>query len=100
MKTIYKTFQAVHDYDPDQPKLHRVKHLDYLRKALSHLTSSYQCLDSSRPWLCYWILHSLHLLGETFTQEVVDSISDFLSRFVRTRQVHFQVRIFHFQVSE
>ena len=23
-----------------------------------------QCLDASRPWLCYWILHSLELLEE------------------------------------
>ena len=24
---------------------------------------SQQCLDASRPWLCYWILHSMELLN-------------------------------------
>ena len=27
-----------------------------------------QCLDASRPWLCYWILHSLELLDEPIPQ--------------------------------
>ena len=29
-----------------------------------------QCLDASRPWLCYWILHSLELLDEPIPQMV------------------------------
>ena len=28
-----------------------------------------KCLDSSRPWLCYWILHSLELLDQPITKE-------------------------------
>ena len=35
----------------------------------SHLVMSsfivLQCLDASRPWLCYWILHSIYLLGHS-----------------------------------
>lgn len=34
----------------------------------------------SRPWLCYWILHSLALLGEPLDAELEDSVIDFLSR--------------------
>lgn len=29
-----------------------------------------QCLDASRPWLCYWILHSLELLEEPIPDAV------------------------------
>ena len=34
----------------------------------------------SRPWLCYWILHSLALLGESMDTEIEDNVVDFLSR--------------------
>lgn len=29
-----------------------------------------QCLDASRPWLCFWILHSLELLEEPIPSAV------------------------------
>ena len=34
----------------------------YLRKGLRGLSGGYVALDASRPWLVYWILHSLDLL--------------------------------------
>ncbi|CAI0455325.1 unnamed protein product [Linum tenue] len=34
----------------------------------------------SRPWLCYWILHSIALLGESVDDELEDNAIDFLSR--------------------
>ena len=42
--------------------LNRRKHVQYLAKGLSRLNSGFACLDSSRPWLVYWITHSLDLL--------------------------------------
>ncbi|XP_010562677.1 PREDICTED: protein farnesyltransferase subunit beta-like [Haliaeetus leucocephalus] len=45
----------------------------------SHLVSP-QCLDASRPWLCYWILHSLELLDEPIPQSVASDVCQFLSR--------------------
>jgi len=33
-----------------------------LYQGLHGLSSNYECLDASRPWLCYWIVHSLDLL--------------------------------------
>ncbi|XP_050103925.1 protein farnesyltransferase subunit beta-like isoform X4 [Malus sylvestris] len=33
-----------------------------------------------RPWLCYWILHSLALLGESIDDELERNAIDFLSR--------------------
>ena len=29
----------------------------------------FQCLDASRPWLCYWILHGLDLLEYQLSEE-------------------------------
>ena len=37
------------------------RHVAYLERGLfGGLGPSYVSLDASRPWLCYWILHSLH----------------------------------------
>uniref|UniRef100_A0A8C0P5C4 Protein farnesyltransferase subunit beta n=1 Tax=Canis lupus familiaris TaxID=9615 RepID=A0A8C0P5C4_CANLF len=50
--------------------LQREKHFHYLKRGLRQLTDAYECLDASRPWLCYWILHSLELLDEPIPQMV------------------------------
>lgn len=43
--------------------LNRQMHVDFCRNGLiKSLSSGYVCLDASRPWLCYWMLHSLQLL--------------------------------------
>ncbi|XP_025151134.3 protein farnesyltransferase subunit beta isoform X3 [Bubalus bubalis] len=39
---------------------------------------SQHCLDASRPWLCYWILHSLELLDEPIPQMVATDVCQFL----------------------
>jgi len=44
-------------------KLYRSVHAGYLRKGLKSLPRGYQGLHASQPWLCYWILNSLDLLG-------------------------------------
>ncbi|CAN0924474.1 Protein farnesyltransferase subunit beta [Linum grandiflorum] len=61
-------------------KLRRDKHVEYLTKGLQKLNPSFAVLDASRPWLCYWILHSLALLGESVDDELEDNAIDFLSR--------------------
>ena len=38
----------------------------------------YKCLDSSRPWICYWILHSLYLLDVKLSDDMVDNVARFL----------------------
>lgn len=40
----------------------------------------FQCLDSSRPWLCYWILHALHILGGTLDDKEYSNIASFLAK--------------------
>ena len=39
--------------------LHRDAHVAYLLSGLGQLSGAYSSLDASRPWLCYWIVHSL-----------------------------------------
>lgn len=47
-----------------EPVLERALHVSYLRAGLLRLSPGHASLDASRPWLVYWITHSLALLGE------------------------------------
>ena len=61
--------------------LERERTIKFLKKGLLNLSEGYECLDSSRPWILYWILHSLELLDYHVTDQVqVNSIIDFLGR--------------------
>lgn len=45
-------------------KLLREKHCNYLVEGIVvRLSGGFVSLDASRPWICYWILHALHLLN-------------------------------------
>ena len=50
--------------DRNNVVFYRAEHAAYLMAGLGDLASGYVSLDASRPWLCYWIVHSLELLGE------------------------------------
>lgn len=42
----------------------KASHVDFIQKSLSKkLTKDFLPLDASRPWICYWLLHSLELLS-------------------------------------
>lgn len=43
--------------------LRRPEHTAYLMAGLGGLSEAYCSLDASRPWLCYWILHSKEILS-------------------------------------
>ncbi|XP_028409081.1 protein farnesyltransferase subunit beta-like [Dendronephthya gigantea] len=60
--------------------LNRKKHIQYCVKGLNQLSSSYSCLDASRPWLCFWILHSLELLDQPITKEIAERVTEFLKK--------------------
>jgi protein farnesyltransferase subunit beta len=61
-------------------EIQRDKQLDYLMKGLRQLGPQFSSLDANRPWLCYWILHSIALLGETVDDELESNAIDFLGR--------------------
>mmetsp|Transcript_7141 Transcript_7141/g.9938 ORF Transcript_7141/g.9938 Transcript_7141/m.9938 type:complete len:420 (+) Transcript_7141:191-1450(+) len=49
--------------DPIQAFLYKNEHKEYLISGLTRLPGGYSSLDASRPWILFWILHSLELLG-------------------------------------
>ncbi|KAJ8546330.1 hypothetical protein K7X08_018913 [Anisodus acutangulus] len=61
-------------------ELQRDKHFDYLTRGLRKLGPSFSVLDSNRPWLCYWILHSIVLFGESIDAKLETDAIDFLTR--------------------
>jgi len=68
----------------DRAYLHRNEHFEYLVQGLSRLPGGYASLDASRPWILFWILHSLELLGAfkrgPLRDQDADRISNFLNR--------------------
>jgi len=68
------------EFDVDGPVLHREQHEAFLRRGLQHLSESYEALDASRPWLCYWILHSMELLEIPIETEMGARVVGFLSK--------------------
>ncbi|XP_046738518.1 protein farnesyltransferase subunit beta [Diprion similis] len=77
---IYQVMQHLQDLEGKLPLLARDNHVFYLKTSLTHLSQSYECLDSSRPWLCYWILHALQILGERLEDEDYSHIAGFLAK--------------------
>lgn len=61
-------------------ELQRDKHIDYLTRGLRKLAPSFSVLDANRPWVCYWTLHSIALLGESIDAKLENDAIDFLSR--------------------
>ncbi|XP_065655395.1 protein farnesyltransferase subunit beta isoform X2 [Hydra vulgaris] len=79
-KQVLSNYENVQDDKNNGIKLLRSKHISYLKKGLLQLSDSYECLDASRPWLCYWILHSLELLNEPIPEEVCQQVANFLDK--------------------
>ena len=56
------------------------KHAVYLLRGIRTLSHPFECLDASQPWLVYWIVHSMRLLGMPLGDGLVNDITEFLSR--------------------
>ena len=50
------------------PKLQRQPHIKFLSQTLERLSGVYIGFDSSRPWIVYWALTGLCLLGQDVTR--------------------------------
>ncbi|XP_031379770.1 protein farnesyltransferase subunit beta [Punica granatum] len=61
-------------------EVQRDSHIEYLTNGLRGLSPSFCVLDANRPWLCYWILHSLALLEGSIDDELENNAIDFLCR--------------------
>lgn len=75
----YEAFKEVANLSP-KIRLYRDQHIQYLKKGLRHLSEAYTCLDASRPWLCFWIVHSLELLDEPIPEETAAEVALFLGK--------------------
>jgi protein farnesyltransferase subunit beta len=53
-------------------RLERDVHAAYLARGLNYLSRWMVALDASKPWLTYWILHSLDLLEVEISQDVIE----------------------------
>ncbi|KAM7268132.1 hypothetical protein ACFE04_010298 [Oxalis oulophora] len=61
-------------------ELQRENHIEYLTRGLKQLAPSFCVLDANRPWVCYWILHSIALLGDYVDDDLENRTILFLSR--------------------
>uniref|UniRef100_A0A3B3Z7W0 Prenyltransferase alpha-alpha toroid domain-containing protein n=1 Tax=Periophthalmus magnuspinnatus TaxID=409849 RepID=A0A3B3Z7W0_9GOBI len=78
IEEVINVYKQIHNLP--EPTLLREQHYQYLKKGLRHLSDAYECLDASRPWLCFWILHSLELLEEPIPSTVASDVCHFLAR--------------------
>ena len=46
----------------DALELQTSKHIAYLHGGLQQLPAGFASLDSGRPWICFWVIHSLAML--------------------------------------
>ncbi|CAJ0582549.1 unnamed protein product, partial [Mesorhabditis spiculigera] len=67
-------FMPLNGSDWEKPVFYRGTHIAYLSAELERCSKA---LESSRPWVCYWIVHSLCLLDQPISDDV------------KTRLVHF-----------
>ncbi|KAK9113768.1 hypothetical protein Syun_020565 [Stephania yunnanensis] len=78
---IYHLFASLpHHAQTLMLELQRDNHVEYLTKGLKQLGPNYAVLDANRPWLCYWILHSIALLGDFIDCNLENDAVDFLNR--------------------
>ncbi|PIM99780.1 Protein geranylgeranyltransferase Type I, beta subunit [Handroanthus impetiginosus] len=81
---VFRIYDLVYRLPPHAQsvnfELRRENHIEYLTKSLKQLGPSFSVLDANRPWLCYWIMHSIALLGDCVDDELENDTIDFLQR--------------------
>lgn len=80
IEKCYDRFEQLSSMDASLPYFYRKEHIRLLERALRYLSTGYECLDASRPWLVYWILQSAHLLNFKFSNEVLEDVVHFLKQ--------------------
>lgn len=60
-------------------ELNRQRHIRFLRQMLQDLPAGFQKLDASKPWIIYWNINALALLGDDITDLLPGVASTLLS---------------------
>jgi protein farnesyltransferase subunit beta len=62
----------VHATGDDATILRKEEHTQFLASTFFKLPAGYVALDASRPWLMFWTVHSLDILGVALDQNTKD----------------------------
>ncbi len=83
----YNNYMMAPDHHFHNMKLQRDFHIYFLLNGLKGLSSGFESLDASKPWLIYWIVHGLDLLGalDRVPRETMDGIVDYLGNRCQNR---------------
>nr|CAG8652593.1 303_t:CDS:10 [Entrophospora candida] len=65
--SVYHIYKAAQETN----LLKTEEHINYVLKGLKGLEKYFVGLDASKPWLCYWMLHSLDLLGHKIDKNLI-----------------------------
>lgn len=82
-RLVFKKYEELHlklKVNKNLPELLREHHGKYLLEYLSYLPEVYDTLDSSRPWLVYWILNALTLMNYKLDDGRKSKIAQFLKK--------------------
>ncbi|CAI9111052.1 OLC1v1011186C1 [Oldenlandia corymbosa var. corymbosa] len=81
---VFDIYAGFHSLPPNSQsailEIRRENHVQYLTRGLLQLGPSFCVLDANRPWICYWILHSIAVLGESVDPNIEANTIDFLCR--------------------
>lgn len=76
---IFKQFEKSAEIEPEFPVIRKRVHCQLLKDYLRTLPQKYECLDASRTWIVYWVLHSLSLLNDMPDAETLSDVVKFLT---------------------
>lgn len=77
---IYSRFEQLAASESSLPVLNRQQHTFYIETNLRRLSSAFECLDASRPWMVYWLLNAASLMNLQLEPSLYHDIVDFLRR--------------------
>ena len=63
----------------DYVVLNKEDHIAFCLRSIFNLPRGVSSLSSGQPWILYWLLHALNLLGHEVPAEVQEKIVEFLS---------------------
>lgn len=84
-KSLIENFDELKDKNSDNLDdllyLFRGSHMVFFEASLFNLGKNYQILDASRPWLVYWLTHSISLLAR---QDLLNKHATTIANFLKT----------------